>query len=91
MAMYEVGTVTGAANQAKVTGISTKWSEPALGIQEGSILVIYRNGSADLYAIKSVNNDTQLTLTETSQQLFLARNMELSHQKQRALHHLQIN
>ena len=61
--MYEVGTVTGAANQAKVTGISTKWSEPALGIQEGSILVIYRNGSADLYAIKSVNNDTQLTLT----------------------------
>lgn len=47
MAMYEVGTVTGAANQAKVTGISTKWSEPALGIQEGSILVIYRNGSAD--------------------------------------------
>ncbi|MCS5747107.1 tail fiber domain-containing protein [Klebsiella pneumoniae subsp. pneumoniae] len=63
MAMYEVGTVTGAANRAKVTGISTKWSEPALGIQEGSILVIYRNGSADLYAIKSVNNDTQLTLT----------------------------
>lgn len=63
MAMYEVGTVTGAANQAKVTGISTKWSETALGIQEGSILVIYRNGSADLYAIKSVNNDTQLTLT----------------------------
>ncbi|HBW5115810.1 TPA: tail fiber domain-containing protein [Klebsiella quasipneumoniae] len=63
MAMYEVGTVTGAANQAKVTGITTKWSEPALGIQEGSILVIYRNGSADLYAIKSVNNDTQLTLT----------------------------
>ncbi|CAH5551197.1 MULTISPECIES: tail fiber domain-containing protein [Klebsiella] len=63
MAMYEVGTVTGAANQTKVTGISTKWSETALGIQEGSILVIYRNGSADLYAIKSVNNDTQLTLT----------------------------
>ncbi|WP_252390422.1 tail fiber domain-containing protein, partial [Escherichia coli] len=63
MAMYEVGTITGAANQAKVTGISTKWSETALGIQEGSILVIYRNGSADLYAIKSVNNDTQLTLT----------------------------
>ena len=48
MAMYEVGTITGAANQAKVTGISTKWSETALGIQEGSILVIYRNGSADL-------------------------------------------
>ncbi|HFZ1177768.1 tail fiber domain-containing protein [Klebsiella pasteurii] len=63
MAMYEAGTVTGAANQTKVTGISTKWSETALGIQEGSILVIYRNGSADLYAIKSVNNDTQLTLT----------------------------
>lgn len=63
MAMYEVGTVTGAANQTKVTGISTKWSETALGIQEGSILVIYRNGSADLYAIKSVNNDTQLTLS----------------------------
>ncbi|EMM1075922.1 tail fiber domain-containing protein (plasmid) [Klebsiella pneumoniae] len=63
MAMYEVGTITGAANQAKVTGISTKWSESALGIQEGSILVVYRSGSADLYAIKSVNNDTQLTLT----------------------------
>ena len=27
MAMYEVGTITGAANQAKVTGTSTKWSE----------------------------------------------------------------
>ncbi|MGT3485432.1 tail fiber domain-containing protein [Klebsiella pneumoniae] len=63
MSMYEVGTITGAANQAKVTGISTKWSESALGIQEGSILVVYRSGSADLYAIKSVNNDTQLTLT----------------------------
>ncbi|EPL7333543.1 tail fiber domain-containing protein [Klebsiella pneumoniae] len=63
MAMYEVGTVTGAANLAKVTGISTKWSEPALGIQEGSILVVYRSGSADLYAIKSVDSDTQLTLT----------------------------
>ncbi|EIX9757137.1 tail fiber domain-containing protein [Klebsiella pneumoniae] len=63
MAMYEVGTITGAANQAKVTGISTKWSESALGIQDGSILVVYRSGSADLYAIKSVNNDTQLTLT----------------------------
>ena len=63
MAMYEVGTVTGAANQTKVTGASTKWSQTALGIQEGSILVVYRSGSADLYAIKSVNNDTQLTLT----------------------------
>lgn len=38
MAMYEVGTVTGAANQTKVTGISTKWSETALGIQEGRFL-----------------------------------------------------
>ncbi|WAL55464.1 tail fiber domain-containing protein (plasmid) [Klebsiella variicola subsp. tropica] len=63
MAMYEVGTITGAANQAKVTGTSTKWSETALGIQEGSILVVYRSGSADLYAIKSVDSDTQLTLT----------------------------
>ncbi len=81
MAMYEVGTVTGAANRAKVTGISTKWSEPALGIQEGSILVIYRNGSADLYAIKSVNNDTQLTLTRNITTAFLVRNMELSRQK----------
>ena len=63
MAMYEVGTVTGAANQTKVTGASTKWSQTALGIQEGSILVVYRSGSADLYAIKSVNSDTQLTLT----------------------------
>lgn len=63
MAMYEVGTITGAANQAKITGTSTKWSETALGIQEGSILVVYRSGSADLYAIKSVDSDTQLTLT----------------------------
>ncbi len=63
MAMYEVGTITGATNQAKVTGASTKWSETALGIQEGSILVVYRSGSADLYAIKSVESDTQLTLT----------------------------
>lgn len=63
MAMYEVGTITGAANQAKVTGASTKWSETALGIQEGSILVVYRSGSADLYAIKSIDSDTQLTLT----------------------------
>ncbi|HDS9307002.1 TPA: tail fiber domain-containing protein, partial [Klebsiella quasipneumoniae subsp. similipneumoniae] len=29
----------------------------------GSILVVYRSGSADLYAIKSVDSDTQLTLT----------------------------
>ncbi|EIY5014245.1 TPA: tail fiber domain-containing protein [Klebsiella pneumoniae] len=63
MAMYEVGTITGAANQAKVSGTSTKWSETALGVQEGSILVVYRSGSADLYAIKSVDSDTQLTLT----------------------------
>ena len=63
MAMYEVGTITGAANQAKITGTSTKWSETALGIQEGSILVVYRSGSADLYAIKSVDSDTQITLT----------------------------
>lgn len=63
MAMYEVGSITGAANQTKVTGASTKWSQTALGIQEGSILVVYRSGSADLYAIKSVNSDTQLTLT----------------------------
>jgi hypothetical protein len=61
--MYEVGTVTGAANQAKVTGVTTKWSQTALGVQQGSILVVYRNGSADLYAIKSVDSDTQLTLT----------------------------
>lgn len=63
MSMYEVGTVTGAANQAKVTGVTTKWSQTALGVQQGSILVVYRNGSADLYAIKSVDSDTQLTLT----------------------------
>ncbi|EPE4397964.1 tail fiber domain-containing protein [Klebsiella pneumoniae] len=63
MAMYEVGIITGAANQAKVSGTSTKWSETALGVQEGSILVVYRSGSADLYAIKSVDSDTQLTLT----------------------------
>lgn len=63
MAMYEVGSITGAANQTKVTGASTKWSQTALGIQEGSILVVYRSGSADLYAIESVNSDTQLTLT----------------------------
>ncbi len=63
MSMYGVGTVTGAANQAKVTGVTTKWSRTALGVQQGSILVVYRNGSADLYAIKSVDSDTQLTLT----------------------------
>ncbi len=32
MAMYEVGTVTGAASQARVTGATTKWSQEALGI-----------------------------------------------------------
>ncbi|MGY8348885.1 tail fiber domain-containing protein [Klebsiella pneumoniae] len=63
MAMYEVGTVTGAASQAGVTGATTKWSQEALGILPGSILVVYRSGSADLYAIKSVDSDTQLTLT----------------------------
>ncbi|MCJ1958171.1 tail fiber domain-containing protein [Klebsiella variicola] len=63
MAMYEVGTVTGAASQARVTGATTKWSQVALGIQPESILVVYRSGSADLYAIKSVDSDTQLTLT----------------------------
>ncbi|HFP9309452.1 TPA: tail fiber domain-containing protein [Raoultella ornithinolytica] len=63
MAMYEVGTITGAANQMKVTGVTTKWSQTALGIQEGSILVVYRSGSTDLYAIKTVNSDTQLTLS----------------------------
>lgn len=63
MAMYEVGTVTGAASQARVTGTATKWSQVALGILPGSILVVYRSGSADLYAIKSVDSDTQLTLT----------------------------
>lgn len=63
MAMYEVGTVTGAASQARVTGATTKWSQEALGILSGSILVVYRSGSADLYAIKSVDSDTQLTLT----------------------------
>ena len=65
MSMYEVGTVTGAANQAKVTGATTKWSQTALGIQQGSILVVYRSGNADLYAIKSVDSDTQLTLTRS--------------------------
>ncbi|HCA6314352.1 TPA: tail fiber domain-containing protein, partial [Klebsiella pneumoniae] len=59
----EVGTVTGAASQARVTGATTKWSQEALGILPGSILVVYRSGSADLYAIKSVDSDTQLTLT----------------------------
>lgn len=63
MAMYEVGTVTGAASQARVTGATTKWSQVALGILPGSILVVYRSGSADLYAIKSVDSDTQLTVT----------------------------
>ncbi|HBV8038220.1 tail fiber domain-containing protein [Klebsiella pneumoniae] len=63
MAMYEVGTVAGAASQARVTGATTKWSQVALGILPGSILVVYRSGSADLYAIKSVDSDTQLTLT----------------------------
>lgn len=63
MAMYEVGTVTGAASQARVTGATTKWAQVALGILPGSILVVYRSGSADLYAIKSVDSDTQLTLT----------------------------
>ncbi|WVG12802.1 hypothetical protein VXJ26_27395 (plasmid) [Klebsiella pneumoniae] len=33
------------------------------GDTAGSILVVYRSGSADLYAIKSVDSDTQLTLT----------------------------
>ena len=47
MAMYEVGTVTGAASQARVTGATTKWSQAALGILPGSILVVYRSGSAD--------------------------------------------
>ena len=63
MAMYEVGTVSGAVSQARVTGVTTKWSQTALGIQQGSILVVYRSGSTDLYAIKSVDSDTQLTLT----------------------------
>ncbi len=66
MAMYEVGTVMGAASQARVTGATTKWSQEALGILPGSILVVYRSGSADLYAIKSVDSDTQLTLTRIS-------------------------
>lgn len=70
MAMYEVGTVTGAASQARVTGATTKWSQEALGIQPGSILVVYRSGSADLYAIKSVDSDTQLTLTRNITTVF---------------------
>ena len=53
MAMYEVGTVTGAASQARVTGATTKWSQVALGILPGSILVVYRSGSADLYATRN--------------------------------------
>ncbi|HDY9206477.1 TPA: tail fiber domain-containing protein [Klebsiella pneumoniae] len=72
MAMYEVGTITGAANQAKVTGATTKWSQTALGIQQGSILVVYRSGSADLYAIKSIESDTQLTLTRNITTAFSA-------------------
>lgn len=63
MSMYEVGTITGAVNQSKVTGVTTKWSQLALGIQEGSILVVYRSGGTDLYAIKSVDSDTQVTLS----------------------------
>ncbi len=35
MAMYEVGTVTGAASQARVTGATTKWSQVALGYCPG--------------------------------------------------------
>lgn len=72
MSMYEVGTVTGAINQAKVTGATTKWSQAALGVQAGSILVVYRNGSADLYAIKSVDSDTQITLTRNITTAFSA-------------------
>ena len=47
MAMYEVGTVTGAASQARVTGATTKWSQEALGILPGSILVVYRSGRSE--------------------------------------------
>lgn len=72
MAMYEAHTVTGAASQARVTGATTKWSQVALGIQPGSILVVYRSGSADLYAIKSVDSDTHLTLTRNITTAFSA-------------------
>jgi hypothetical protein len=61
--MYEIGTITGAVNQAVVNGSGTKWATKALGIVPGSLLMVYRAGYTDTYAIKTVDSDTKITLT----------------------------
>lgn len=63
MSMYEIGTIAGAANQAAINGSGTKWSTKALGIVPGSLLMVYRTGYTDTYAVKSVDSDTKITLT----------------------------
>jgi hypothetical protein len=57
---YTTGTVTGSVGSATLTGASTNWTS-AEGLGRGSRITIGSN----IYTVKSVDSDTQITLFET--------------------------
>ncbi|EFV40430.1 hypothetical protein HMPREF0864_02161 [Enterobacteriaceae bacterium 9_2_54FAA] len=65
MSLYETGTITGALNSTTISGTGTKWSDPKIGITNGSVLFVSSSAGMDgVYQVKRVINDTSIELAQ---------------------------
>ena len=67
---YTTGTVTGSASGTTITGASTAWTG-VLGLTKGSRIAVASN--SEVYTVKSVDSDTQLTIYEAISTAFAAQ------------------
>ncbi|EMK3758634.1 hypothetical protein V8167_004266, partial [Providencia rettgeri] len=61
--MYEIGTISTKANDPKITGKNTLWKNSVTKVSVGQIILIQSGNAIYQNSIRSVESDTQMTLS----------------------------
>ncbi|NIA76677.1 hypothetical protein HBA43_21250 [Providencia rettgeri] len=61
--MYEIGTISTKANDPKITGKNTLWKNSVTKVSVGQIILIQSGNTIYQNSIRSVESDTQMTLS----------------------------
>ncbi|EMX6285645.1 hypothetical protein AAHD08_003785 [Providencia rettgeri] len=61
--MYEIGTISTKANDPKITGKNTLWKNSVTKVSVGQIILIQSDNTIYQNSIRSVESDTQMTLS----------------------------
>ncbi|HHQ2584742.1 TPA: hypothetical protein ACSPKR_002115, partial [Providencia rettgeri] len=61
--IYEIGTISTKANDPRITGKSTLWKNSVTKVSVGQIILIQSGNTIYQNSIRSVESDTQMTLS----------------------------